>query len=79
MFVKDEKYVYLSKFDNKLKYENIYIPTYFENGDVLKIKENGVLAGMEVAEGVFRYKEADIVFEPHKAIADAVGEPATLK
>ena len=45
---------------------------------VLKIKENGVLAGMEVAAAVFRFKEADIVFEPHKADGDTMhyGETA---
>jgi nicotinate-nucleotide pyrophosphorylase (carboxylating) len=30
---------------------------------VLKIKQDGVLAGMEVAEKIFRYMQPDIVFE----------------
>ncbi len=33
---------------------------------VLKIKEDGILAGMEVAEKIFRYMQPDIVFMPHK-------------
>ncbi len=33
---------------------------------ILKIKEGGVLAGMEVAEAVFRHLEPGCVFMPHK-------------
>ncbi|ULQ56326.1 carboxylating nicotinate-nucleotide diphosphorylase [Flavihumibacter rivuli] len=33
---------------------------------VLKIKEDGVLAGMEVAERIFRQMQTDIVFRPFK-------------
>lgn len=33
---------------------------------VLKIKEAGILAGMEVAETIFRYMQPDIVFTPFK-------------
>lgn len=33
---------------------------------VLKIKQDGILAGMEVAEKIFRYKETGIVFTPFK-------------
>lgn len=33
---------------------------------VLKIKEDGVLAGMEVAEKIFRFKEPGIIFTPFK-------------
>lgn len=37
-----------------------------EGKAVLKIKEDGVLAGMEVAEKIFRHMQPDIVFTPHK-------------
>jgi nicotinate-nucleotide pyrophosphorylase (carboxylating) len=37
---------------------------------VLKIKEAGVLAGMKVAEAVFRFQQPDIVFHPHKKDGD---------
>lgn len=45
---------------------------------VLKIKEAGVLAGMKVAEAVFRFQQPDIVFHPHKKDGDLmqVGETA---
>ncbi len=45
---------------------------------VLKIKEAGVLAGMKVAEAVFRFQQPDIVFHPHKKDGDImqVGEIA---
>lgn len=33
---------------------------------VLKIKEDGVLAGMDVAEKIFRHMQSDIVFIPYK-------------
>ncbi len=33
---------------------------------VLKIKENGILAGMEVALAIFTYLEKDISFKPYK-------------
>ncbi|MEQ1676701.1 MAG: carboxylating nicotinate-nucleotide diphosphorylase [Chitinophagaceae bacterium] len=33
---------------------------------VLKIKEDGILAGMQVAEKIFRYKEPGVVFTPFK-------------
>ncbi|MBP6687752.1 MAG: carboxylating nicotinate-nucleotide diphosphorylase [Lacibacter sp.] len=37
---------------------------------VLKIKEAGVLAGMKVAEAVFRFQQRDIVFHPYKKDGD---------
>jgi nicotinate-nucleotide pyrophosphorylase (carboxylating) len=37
---------------------------------VLKIKEAGVLAGMKVAEAIFRFQQPDIVFHPHKKDGD---------
>ena len=45
---------------------------------VLKIKEAGVLAGMKVAEAVFRFQQPDIVFHPHKKDGDImqIGEIA---
>ncbi len=45
---------------------------------VLKIKEAGVLAGMKVAEAIFRFQQPDIVFHPHKKDGDLMqaGETA---
>ena len=45
---------------------------------ILKIKEDGVLAGMEVAEKIFRYMETDIVFTAFKKDGDIMkyGETA---
>lgn len=45
---------------------------------VLKIKEEGILAGMKVAEAVFRFQQPDIVFHPYKKDGDAMefGETA---
>lgn len=45
---------------------------------VLKIKQDGILAGMEVAEKIFRYKEPGIVFTPYKKDGDEMkfGEKA---
>ncbi len=45
---------------------------------VLKIKEDGILAGMEVAEKIFRYVQPDIVFTAFKKDGDAMryGETA---
>lgn len=45
---------------------------------VLKIKEAGILAGMEVAETIFRYMQPDIVFTPYKKDGDEMkyGEKA---
>ena len=37
---------------------------------ILKIKEDGVLAGMEVAEKIFRHMQADIVFTAFKKDGD---------
>lgn len=39
---------------------------------VLKIKQDGVLAGMEVAEKIFRFMEPGIVFTPYKKDGDAM-------
>jgi nicotinate-nucleotide pyrophosphorylase (carboxylating) len=45
---------------------------------VLKIKEAGVLAGMKVAEAIFRFQQPDIVFHPYKKDGDPMefGETA---
>lgn len=45
---------------------------------VLKIKQDGILAGMQVAEKIFRYKEPGIVFTPFKQDGDTMvyGEKA---
>lgn len=42
------------------------IATEAEGRAVLKIKEDGVLAGMQVAEKIFRYMQPDIVFTAYK-------------
>ncbi|MBL0181479.1 MAG: carboxylating nicotinate-nucleotide diphosphorylase [Chitinophagaceae bacterium] len=54
------------------------IATGAEGMAVLKIKEAGILAGMEVAEAIFRYMQPDIVFTPFKKDGDVMqpGEKA---
>ena len=54
------------------------IPADKKGKAVLKIKQEGILAGMEVAEKIFRYKEAGIVFTAFKKDGDAMqaGEKA---
>ncbi|MBK8519861.1 MAG: carboxylating nicotinate-nucleotide diphosphorylase [Ferruginibacter sp.] len=49
-----------------------------EGRAVLKIKEDGILAGMEVAEAIFRYMQPDIVFTAFKKDGDPMqfGETA---
>ncbi len=39
---------------------------------VLKIKQDGILAGMQVAETIFKLKEPSSVFKPHKKDGDAM-------
>ena len=39
---------------------------------VLKIKQDGILAGMEVAEKIFRYMQPDIVFSTYKKDGDVM-------
>jgi nicotinate-nucleotide pyrophosphorylase (carboxylating) len=39
---------------------------------VLKIKENGVLAGIEVAQKIFSFMQDDVVFNAHKKDGDAM-------
>ena len=54
------------------------IPADARGKAVLKIKEAGVLAGVAVAEKIFRYKKPSCVFTKHKADGDAmkIGETA---
>ncbi len=49
-----------------------------EGKAVLKIKEDGVLAGMQVAEKIFRYMQADVIFTAQKKDGDEMrnGETA---
>lgn len=46
------------------------IPAMATGKAVLKIKEDGILAGMEVAEKIFRHLQPDIVFHPYKKDGD---------
>ncbi|MEO5892682.1 MAG: carboxylating nicotinate-nucleotide diphosphorylase [Ferruginibacter sp.] len=48
------------------------ISPYAKGRAVLKIKENGVLAGMEVAEKIFRFMQPDIMFTRDKKDGDEV-------
>jgi nicotinate-nucleotide pyrophosphorylase (carboxylating) len=54
------------------------IPASQKGKAVLKIKQDGILAGMEVAKAVFAFVEKDIVFIPFKKDGDVmhVGETA---
>lgn len=54
------------------------IPQHVTGKATLKIKEAGVLAGMELAKDIFRFLEAGIVFAAHKEDGDNVlsGETA---
>ena len=48
------------------------IPADVKGKAVLKIKQEGVLAGVEVAEKIFRYKRRDCLFTPYKADGEAM-------
>ncbi len=54
------------------------IPADANGKAVLKIKQDGILAGMDVAEKIFRHKEPRCVFNPFKKDGDkmTVGETA---
>ena len=54
------------------------IPADARGKAVLKIKQDGILAGMEVAAAIFRYKEPSAIFTPFKKDGDAMqyGETA---
>ncbi len=43
------------------------IPANVKGKAVLKIKEDGILAGLDVAEKIFRYKKHNAVFTKHKS------------
>ena len=53
------------------------IPADAKGKAVLKIKQAGVLAGMEVAEKIFRLRRPAAVFIPHKKDGDSMqpGDP----
>ncbi|MFT3705971.1 MAG: carboxylating nicotinate-nucleotide diphosphorylase [Agriterribacter sp.] len=53
------------------------IPPHAQGKAVLKIKEDGILAGMEVAETIFRYMEPATVFNAHKKDGDAMHKGET--
>ena len=46
------------------------IPANSKGKAILKIKQDGILAGMQVAEKIFRYKESSSVFTPFKKDGD---------
>ena len=48
------------------------IPVDAKGKAVLKIKQDGILAGMEVAEKIFKYKEAGSVFTAYKKDGDNI-------
>lgn len=48
------------------------IPAHVKGKAVLKIKENGILAGMEVAEQIFKTLEPDAVFTQYKNDGDPI-------
>ncbi|MBS0026165.1 carboxylating nicotinate-nucleotide diphosphorylase [Chitinophaga sp. 22321] len=48
------------------------IPPTAKGKAVLKIKEDGILAGMEVAEAIFKWLDMYTVFTPHKKDGDAM-------
>jgi len=48
------------------------IPTNAKGKAVLKIKQDGILAGMDVAEEIFRYKEPSSTFKRFKNDGDAI-------
>lgn len=54
------------------------IPPDARGKALLKIKQDGILAGMEVAEKIFRYKDAHTVFSAFKKDGDSIkaGETA---
>lgn len=48
------------------------IPADERGSAILKIKQEGILAGMEVAEKIFRYREPDVVFRANKKDGDGM-------
>lgn len=53
------------------------IPADAKGKAILKIKEDGILAGMEVAEHIFRYMEPGIAFTAHKKDGDTMKKGET--
>lgn len=53
------------------------IPANTGGKAILKIKENGMLAGMEVAEKIFRYLENDLVFTAFKKDGEVMRQGET--
>lgn len=50
------------------------IPAAVEGKAVLKVKENGLIAGLQLAEEIFRYLQPDIQFTPYKRDGDRVSK-----
>ncbi|MEP6675331.1 MAG: carboxylating nicotinate-nucleotide diphosphorylase [Ferruginibacter sp.] len=48
------------------------IPATAEGKAILKIKEDGILAGMEIAKTIFQFMQNDIKFVPYKKDGDAM-------
>lgn len=48
------------------------IPADERGSAILKIKQEGILAGMEVAEKIFRYREPNVVFRANKKDGDSM-------
>jgi nicotinate-nucleotide pyrophosphorylase (carboxylating) len=48
------------------------IPADERGSAILKIKQEGILAGMEVAEKIFRYREPGVVFRANKKDGDSM-------
>src|SRR6476469_8595759 len=48
------------------------IPADAKGKAILKIKEGGVLAGVDVAEKIFRYKKPNAVFKKYKSDGDSM-------
>lgn len=53
------------------------IPAAARGKATLKIKEDGILAGMEVAEAIFRFLEPDALFTPLKKDGDRITKGET--
>src|ERR1700748_1074912 len=48
------------------------IPAEAQGKAILKIKEAGILAGMDIAQEIFRYLEPEAVFNSYKKDGDAI-------
>lgn len=72
---------YIKQFIEQALYEDVRngditalacIPSNLKNKAVLKIKDSGVLAGMELAQRVFMYLDAETIFTPFKKDGDFI-------